>query len=144
MKKSLLLLAFLCSITIAFAGPPISEKVIKNFTTSFPGASEVVWTEFDNFYQVYFVKDKVQCRMYYDFNGNIIKSRRDFSGDKLNPFLTAKLQKKFPDKTIFVVNEFSSEAETFYLVHLEGKKDWLEVRCSPTGEMSIVNKLQKE
>ena len=143
MKRSLLLLVFVVCTFVALAHPPVSEKVKAIFDASFPSARSVVWTEFDNFYQVYFVKDDIQCRVYYDFNGNVIRSRRDYSGDNLNPFLTAKLLTRFPGRKIFVVNEVSTDQETFYLVHLEGATEWIQVRCDPTGDISVVNKLKK-
>lgn len=144
MKRNLFLLVLLATSVGSFANPPISDKVMRAFQASFSGASKIIWTEFDDFYQVYFVKDGAHCRVNYNFRGNIIQSRRDYDGNKLQPFLAGKLHNKFPDQKIYVVTEISNDAETFYIIHLHDQKDWVKVRCEQTGEIAVLERLRKE
>jgi hypothetical protein len=143
MKKILLTLVIACTASFAFAAPPVSDKVLKLFKDIFPAVQDAKWYEFENYYQVYFDKDDVKCRIKYDFDGKIISTVRYYGESLVCPFLKAKLAQKFPGKKIFGVTEMTSENEMTYDFVLEDDKSWTQVRSDATGQMSVTEKFKK-
>lgn len=143
MKKIFALLLLLSAATSGFATPAINEKVLKVFQTAFPAVQNAKWSEFENFYQVYFDNGDVKCRIQYDFNGQVLSAIRYYGESLVSPFLKAKLAQKFPGKTIFGVTEMNSSDEMYYEFVLEDAKSWLKVRSDGTGQMTVTEKFKK-
>ncbi len=68
MKKIILSITAVIFSIIAFAAAPVavSEKVLSAFNKSFKDAKEVVWSEYENFYEVKFTHNAVQAMISYD------------------------------------------------------------------------------
>lgn len=143
MKKTFATLAVLLVTLFAFAKPPVSEKVLKQFTSIFPAVQDARWFEADDHYDVYFEKDGVKYHIRYDLNGKMESTRNYYDGTKLCPFLKAKVAEKYPGKNIFGVTEITNSEEMFYIINLEDEKQWTNIRVDATGQMSQIEKLQK-
>lgn len=143
MKKTLVLLALIAATTLSFANPPVTEKVLKQFTATFPTVQDAKWFEGDNHYDVYFEIDKTKYNIRYDLNGKIISSRNYYTGDKLCPFLKAKVGERYPGKSIYGVTEITNSNERFYVLNLEDEKTWTTVRVDAIGQITQLEKLQK-
>ncbi|HZH64587.1 MAG TPA: hypothetical protein VEY10_06800 [Flavisolibacter sp.] len=143
MKKTLATLVIACTALVTFAAPPVSEKVLKVFTELFPSVQDAKWYTFDTYYQVYFDKDDIKCRIKYDFDGKIISTTRYYGEKTVCPFLKAKLAQKFSGKKIFGVTEITSEDEMIYEFVLEDDKSWLKVKSDATGQMQVADKFNK-
>lgn len=143
MKKILLTLVILSAAAFTFAAPPVSEKVLKLFKANFPAVQDAKWYEYENYYQVYFDRDDVKCRIKYDFDGKIISTIRYYGESMVCPFLKAKLSQRFPGKKIFGVTEMTSDNEMTYDFVLEDEKGWTQVRSDATGQMTVTEKFKK-
>ncbi|HEV7331560.1 MAG TPA: hypothetical protein VGN63_11020 [Flavisolibacter sp.] len=146
MKKSIanLLVIFAVSVaSMSFANPPVTEKVLKQFSASFPTVMDAKWFEGDNYFDVYFEKEEVKYNIRYDRNGKVLSTRNYFPGSKLSPFLKGKVAEKFPEKTIFGVTEITNSEEMYYVIVLEDKNTWTNVRADATGQLTILEKLKK-
>ena len=63
MKKILLLLTVIATVSFSYAKPPVNEKVLKIFNNVFPTVQDAKWYEYENFYEAYFDKDDIKCRL---------------------------------------------------------------------------------
>ena len=143
MKKIILNLAFIFAVTVAFANPPVTEQVLKQFSTTFPAVNNAKWFESENHYDVYFEKDEVKHHIRYTRSGKIESTRNYYPGSKLCTFLRAKVAEKFPTKSIFGVTEITNSNEMYYVVVLEDDKSWTNVHVDAIGQMNVLEKLNK-
>jgi hypothetical protein len=143
MKKIFAILVLLFAVSTSFANPPVTEKVLQQFSAIFPAVQDARWFENDNHFDVYFEQDKVKYHIRYDRNGKVVSTRNYFSGEKLCPFLKAKVAEKYPTKSIFGVTELTNSEEMFYVINLEDAKCWTSIRVDVTGQITELDKLYK-
>ncbi len=144
MKKILALCLAAVLTTASVSAAPVTEKVLKVFSASFPEVTETTWYNYDNFYAVYFKDlDGSKCRIEYDPQGNILSTTRYYSGEALSPFIRAKVNQKFPGKQIFGVTELSSDEELAYHIVLEDEKNWYNIKSDAVGAISLEKKMKK-
>jgi len=145
MKKIILSITAVIFSIIAFAAAPVavSEKVLSAFNKSFKDAKEVVWSEYENFYEVKFTHNAVQAMISYDEEGNILRSRRYYFEDMLPLLIKAKIDKRYSNKKIYGITELASDAEVAYYIILEDDKAWLTIKSDSYGNMSTYEKFKK-
>ena len=143
MKKIVFILLSVCIASVTFADPGVNEKVLKVFNDAFPSVQNARWHDYETYYEVYFEKDDMKCRIKYDQDGNVIGTRRDYYETHLSPFIKAKVTKKYFGKKIFGVTEMTSDSEMYYIITLEDEKSWTQLKADATGQMSVVEKLKK-
>ena len=145
MKKIILSIVTALFSVIAFADAPVavSEKALSAFKQSFKDAKEVVWSEYENFYEVKFTHNTIQAMISYDEEGNVLRSRRYYFEEMLPLFIKAKITKRYSDKKIYGVTEIASDAEVAYYIILEDDKNWLTVKADSYGNMSTYQKYKK-
>lgn len=147
MKK----LIFLCLVSIisatsifAIPEPGASEKILKLFHNEFPKVEKPVFYDYGNSYMVYFKKDDYSSgRVYYNLDGEMTETIKYYTESELEPFIRAKVNKKYKGKTIFGVTEVVTNNEHFYQIVLQDNKMWYTVKSDATGSMSIEKKLRK-
>ena len=145
MKKIILSIATALFSIIAFADAPVavSEKALSAFNQSFKDAKEVVWNEYENFYEVKFMHNSVKSMISYDEEGNVLRSRRYYYEETLPLFIKAKINKRYSDKKIYGITEIASDAEVAYYIILEDDKNWLTIKTDSYGNMSVYEKFKK-
>ncbi len=147
MKKLILIcLVAMVSTTSLIAAPSdkVAEKVLKIFKESFPNVEKPMWAVYDSYYGVYFKNaDNSSCRIYYDHEGRIIKTQRCYSASKLSPFISSRVNEKYPGMKIFGVTEVSSDEELAYHIILEDDKHFLYISSDATGNIKVEDKLKK-
>lgn len=143
MKKTFFLLALLFTFLSSFAKPPVTEKIRKQFAAVFPTVAEAKWFEGDHYYDVYFDQDNKKYVIRYDLNGRIQRLRCSYTGEKLCAFLKAKVNEKYPGKSIYGVTEITNDNEMFCILNLEDAKNWITVRISATGQITEMEKFTK-
>jgi hypothetical protein len=144
MKKVFL---FACALVIAgssFANTPeVSEKALKAFKATFSDAENVVWSDASNIYTVRFTSQGIRTFVKYDDDGNFISSRRYYNVEMLPVDLQCKLKKRFADKKVFGVTEYTVGDDINYYVTLEDAKNWLTVKIDNARNMEITEKFGK-
>jgi hypothetical protein len=143
MKKIIATLIILVTVTTAFAMPPVTEIVLKQFNSSFPTVENAKWYEGDNYFEVYFEKDQTQYHIQYDQQGKVMSTRNYYAGAKLSPFIKARVSEKYPGKTIFGVTEITNQDEMYYVIALEDAAGWTNVKVNAIGQISVLEKLRK-
>jgi hypothetical protein len=147
MKKIIIACSLaLISATSVFAAPSalVTEKVLKVFHEAFPEVKQPTWYTFDNYYEVYFTNpDNTSCRIDYSPDGAVLSTTRYYGAQNLSPAIRAKVNEKYPGKTIFGITEVSNSENLTYHIVLEDDKYWLNIQSTPTGNLSLEKKLAK-
>ena len=143
MKKILLTLVIFATVSFAYANTPVSEKVLKIFSNTFPGVENAKWYEYETYYEAYFDKDDIKCRVRFDLDGKVMNTIRYYGEKTVSPFLKAKIAQKYPGKKIFGVTEVNNEYELSYNFVLEDEKNWIHVKADGTGQMEVTEKFKK-
>ena len=144
MKKVIL---FACIIMItgsSFASSPkVSEKALKAFNATFKDVENVQWSDAENIYTVKFSQQGISTFVKYDEDGNFISSRRYYGAEQLPVDIRCTLKKKFANKTIFGVTEYTIGDNVNYYVKLEDAKSWITVKVDNMRNFEVTEKYQK-
>ncbi|MES1250187.1 MAG: hypothetical protein ABUL46_05850, partial [Chitinophaga rupis] len=110
-----------------------------------PGAMQVSWREEAEHYFVHFTQASAVSEIEYDQEGNFISSFRYYKSPDLLPVhIICRLNKKFKDKAIFGITEFSTGSETNYYIKLEDPQRFTTVRAGEDGSLVVTEKLRKQ
>lgn len=141
----ILSVALLVSIVAGATVNPseVNEKVLKAFKETFTNAKDVVWQEYEDFYQANFKQDEIQMRAQYDQEGSLIKTIRYYGEKNLLPNILSKLKKKYGSKEIFGVTETTSADEVSFVVTLRDAKDYYIVKSDVYGNLEQREKFQR-
>lgn len=138
-----LALAMLITLSSFAGGVNISPKAIRSFEATFSDAQNVVWSNSDDYYTVQFTQQGVSTYVNYDKEGNFLTSRRYYQGAKLPIDIQCKLQKRFSDKTVYGVTEFTFGTEVAYFVTLEDSSSWTKVKVDNSRSIEVQEKYKK-
>ena len=144
--KKIFLAAFTLIITSMAAmanDPGVDEKVLAAFNKTFEHAEEVTWTSSGDNFQVKFKQNDIASRVYYDKEGNILKTYRYYKQEGLPLLIFSKIKNKYSDKTIYGVVESSSSEGTYYYITLEDTKEWMEIKADGFGYLQVEKKFNK-
>lgn len=141
----ILSVALLVSIVAAASVSPseVNEKVLKAFNETFGQAKDVVWHEYENYYQANFRQDEIQVRAQYDESGALLKTIRYYGEKQLLPNIVSKLKKKYTDREVFGVTETTSPDEVTFLVTLKDAKHWYVVKSDAYGNLEQTEKFKR-
>lgn len=143
MKKIFLTLLLTAFVSASFANGPVNDKVLKSFNKIFPSVENAKWYENENYYEAYFDKDDIKCRVRFDVDGKILSTIRYYSEKSVSPFLKAKISQRYPGKTIYGVTEVNNDFELNYHFVLEDEKGWMHLKVDGTGAMEVTDKFKK-
>ena len=144
MKKVFVFAAALVIACSSFANmPEVSEKALKAFKATFKDAQNVVWSDAPNLYTVKFTQQGINTFVKYDEEGNFISSRRYYTAEKLPVDIQCMLKKKFADKNVYGVTEFTVGDLINYYVKLEDAKTWTTVKIDNDRNVEITEKYGK-
>jgi hypothetical protein len=141
MKKILLMLLMAYSSLNCLAAP--NEKVLTSFIRSFPEAKNVIWGEDASLDVVYFSRGAEQCRLWYTKEGEVQKSIRYYPKELLHPFIRARVEAKYKDKSISGITEVNSAAGVEYNITLEDSDKLYFVKSDATGNLVMDKKMTK-
>ena len=143
MKKIVIAIAFVCSLSSFTDEPTVNEKVLDAFNKTFVNVQEVSWSSAPHSYEVNFKLNDVLTRVTYDKEGNAVKTLRYYGESGLPIVVLTKVKSAFAGKKIFGVTELTLGDETTYHVILEDAKTWLTVVATPAGEMEKGKAMRK-
>lgn len=142
MKQLIITAAIALSSLASFAEGP-NPKVLNAFMSTFRYASDVKWGERNNRYEASFMLSDIRYNVVYDENGNIVCANRYYREQNLPLVVRTGLEKRFSDKTIFGVTEFSTDQGIAYYIILEDRNSWVNVKADADGRIKVENKFRK-
>ncbi|MEC5148084.1 hypothetical protein [Chitinophaga sp. 212800010-3] len=149
MKKLILLIsaALLMSVNVLFAGPyetTVNNKINSTFNESFTGATNVKWYTDDNkTFTAKFTMSNTKVTAFFKDDGTLLATSRYLQADQLPLKLACKLNKKYPNESIYCVVEYTAGEVMTYFVTLEGQDTWTVIKSDEYGNMKVYNKLKK-
>lgn len=144
--KQIILAAFalVCSLSLFANDPGVDEKVLDAFNKTFQNAEQVSWsTAGDQMYEVKFKQNEISSRVYYDKQGNILKTYRYYYENQLPLMVLSKVKSRYADRSIFGVVEVSSDEGTIYHITMQDEKHWYEVKADQYGALYQIKKFKK-
>ncbi|TAL40647.1 MAG: hypothetical protein EPN92_14310 [Chitinophagaceae bacterium] len=145
MKKIFFAAVFTVLASAGFSHTPseVNEKVLKAFKETFTNATNVAWLESNNYYEANFKQSAITTRARYDVEGNLLSTIRYYYEENLPSFITAKLKKKYPGKSVFGVTETANEDEVLYYIKLEDDKNWYTIKSDNLARFEMTEKYKK-
>lgn len=120
MKQMIVTLVIALSSFSAVAGEGnVNQKVLDAFKTEFATATEVTWTEGDNFYKATFNYNGKYVFAYYDANAELLGMTRYLSPVDLPLFLQNGLKKNYEGYWISDLFEVAKSERTNYYITIE-------------------------
>ncbi len=145
MKRIILALMMMAGLN-SFATPSpaeVNEKVLKAFNETFSDAKDVIWSEYESYYEVKFKQSEISARLKYDQEGNVIEAYRYYQEQYLPPYVLCRLKKKYADKKVFGITEVTKESGLEYFITLEDDQHWYTVRSDSFGNLDLQKKFKK-
>ena len=126
--------------------PYIPEKILTAFHRDFPDVLSQASYKVGDSYMIYFKNDKgnIAYRVYYNSDGDILKTIKYYHEENLAPFIRSKVNSKYKGKDISTITDVISESGHFYQIVLEDRKSWIYINVSEQGYMQMVKRLQKQ
>jgi hypothetical protein len=120
MKKILVTLAVTIITLSSFAGEvKVSSKVLDAFQTEFAAATDVTWSEGNNFYKAAFLFNGQHVSAFYNMEGELIGTTRYISSLDLPIGLQANLKKSYANYWISDLFEVSNSEGISYYITVE-------------------------
>jgi len=121
------------------------EKIMEIFHSHFPEIANPSLSKVGDFYMVYFNEEdsNSSCRIYYDGNGNVVKTIWNYAAENLNPYIRQKIEAKYQGKNIYSVTDVTDESDHFYEVIVQDEKAMWVLHVNSDGTSSIKNKYKR-
>jgi hypothetical protein len=142
MKKFATLLCLLLFAGWASA-KEVNETVLKVFRQSFPGASNVSWSEEKDKYLVFFKRNETSYRLIYDKDGSLLTAYKYYGADDLPPFILTRVKNAYPGYTVHGITEVSNNTTMEYHIILETATKLLNLRSDPIGNLEVESRYKK-
>lgn len=147
MKKLMTMItaAALLLSTSSFAADPneqVSEKTLSAFAKGFPGATNISWTEKEDYSLAEF---KIGSRRYtaaYDEDGQLIASSKSLTLDELPIMIKQTVNENYPGyETGINVMAITSGEKTDYILTVSNTRVVLHIKVSEKGNINIERKV---
>jgi len=114
----------------AFNASP-TEACLDHFHSAFPDATKVMWyTDNKGLPYVVFTRQGKADRVFFDRKGRICYSMSYYSEEMLPTQILQLVKNTYYDKSIFGVTEIFYNNATTYVIVLEDKTSWLEIKIA--------------
>jgi hypothetical protein len=136
MKKTILSIAIVLALfSTAFANHPstVTERARASFQKDFYQASEVNWTETNNYVLATFLLDKETLFAYYDFQGNLIGLVHHILTTSLPVNLRKDIKKHYADYWVSELFEVTREDGVYYYIQLKNPDETIVLSTEGTN-----------
>jgi hypothetical protein len=141
MKKLLVALFLLTSLSLFASTVEPNQRVLNSFNKFFPNAKDINWTEASSrlgqLYIVSFQQTEMMCRITYDQDGNLLRSIRYYKEQNLPIQIMKSIKDEYPVQKIFGVVEETINNVVSYNVTLEDKNAWIDIKSDNTGNLYL-------
>ena len=103
-------------------------KAVRNFTRDYKDAMDAKWFHTPEGFAVYFKYKNVETKVFYDKKGNYDCTVRYYDETVLPREVRHDVRSRYYDYNIYHVVEVSAAGIIGYLIKMEGKTSWMDVR----------------
>ena len=147
MKKIFVFLAavFLTVTTQVNASPIIENEVVNAaFQKQFAEATDVSWSQKNDFYLVSFKFNNDRMLAWYRPDGIVEAVQRSVQPEQMTFLASSAVQELSKDKVLLNIAEISKEGELFYLVKTDDDKCVSVYRVTAAGDYIRIDKTKKK
>jgi len=116
----------------------IHIRAIRDFRNNFRDVDNETWNVVKLGFTAYFKQDHIGNWVYYDRKGNWLYTMRSYEEDKLPRNIRAQVKSTYYDYSIGVVREIRSKSGITYVVHIEDKNGFKQLRIDEEGGMDVI------
>jgi hypothetical protein len=106
----------------------VHAKAMRHFTREYKDVTGAYWYTTVDGFAVYFKYKNVRTKLFYDKKGRYWCTARYYEESVLPAEVRHNVRSRFYDYAIFHVVEVSAGENTAYLMKLEGKKSWMDIK----------------
>lgn len=104
----------------------VPANLQSTFSTSFNTAKDVEWEKEGDHFKVEFEVNKMDHDIWYDAEGNVMKSKMEISENELPPNIAAAVKNKYADYKIDSAEVYEQDGTKTYKIEIE--KGWFNER----------------
>lgn len=104
----------------------VPSNLQTTFSNSYKNTKDVEWEKKGDHFNVEFEINKMDHDIWYDGNGNVVKSKIQISEKELPAPIASAVKTKYPDYKIDSVEVYEQENSKSYIVEIE--KGWIKER----------------
>ena len=133
-----------------FTNPPSTDenynlngRAVRDFARTYKNVSGESWTSSPNGYAVTFTLHDIGYTIFYDQAGYRLYTMRNFHEAKFPAEIRHIVKRTYYDYDITLVQEISNDlGESAYVIHLEGKTQWVTARVA-NGQVDEFERFNK-
>ncbi len=118
----------------------VAPAVIRKFIQAYGDVSNEKWFEAERGYVVMFNRDGIDHQVAYDRKGNLLRTIKSYSEDKLSRDIRHMIKSTYYDYDINLVQEIQAGIDPVtYIIQLTGKTELINLKICD-GEMEVIQK----
>jgi hypothetical protein len=121
----------------------VSTVVTENFSKTFPGVANVVWTKADKTTWGYFKQHGIPVRVSYNEKGKLLYTITYYNASQVSPLVENAIIREGYTMPIVQVTEIKARYNTFNLVRMEDKYSIVTLKVTPNGDVSVYEEFNK-
>jgi hypothetical protein len=121
----------------------VSSTVTDNFSKTFPGIANVIWSKADNATWGYFKQQSIPVRVCYNEKGKLLYTISNLSGSQVSPRIKNMVTREGYSMPIVHVTEIKSRYNTVNLVQMEDESSIVTLKVASNGDVSVYEELKK-
>ncbi len=143
--KNELLSVFKVANVKAVSAANVTKSVIRAFNARYAAAKDVTWTQAESFFFATFDLQQGNFSAAFNEEGEFIAVARKLSFDQVSMAAAEAIREQYKDFIIPPsVNEIVLLGETNYYLTVENKNAYLQLKCSPDGNISVEKRIKKK
>jgi hypothetical protein len=121
----------------------VNTKAVRDFRQTYKTVTNEKWYEMPDGIRATFTLNDIRYRLDYEKNGNWLHTIRYYDENKLPAETRRLVASSYLDHTVTFVEEIEKPRNVMtYIVHLEGKTNWINIKVS-NGEIEEWQKFNK-
>jgi hypothetical protein len=111
----------------------IDSRAMRSFVGTFWNATDANWVTYSGGYVVFFTKNGISNRAYFTRSGELECTIRQYAEKDMPADIRHMVKSTYYDYSIFLVHEIINRGKTSYVVKIEDKTSFKEIRIDEVG-----------
>ncbi|HTQ65187.1 MAG TPA: hypothetical protein VMI12_10335 [Puia sp.] len=121
----------------------VNSKALRDFKKNFKNVTNEVWYSVPGGYDAEFTEDDIKNSVVYNKEGRWEYTIQRYGEDKLPDEIRSIVKSQYYDYSISTVDEIHVDQKPIYIVHMQDKDSWKNVRVYD-GEMTVIEDFNKK
>ena len=121
----------------------VNSKALRDFKKNFKNITDEIWYSVPSGYDAEFTENGIKNSVVYNKAGHWQYTIQHYDENSLPDAVRSIVKSQYYDCSITAVDEIQADQKTIYLVHMQDKNTWKNVRVCD-GEMTLLEDYDKE